>query len=152
MSTYLPITDNQEYRLGVKQGNYHDWSRDLRVEVKSSDTVLGVVYLIPGQEQATYYPLAGWSPISQDELAAALAFKLGTSDMIPQYVPELESCVDEGALKALFESDVDTTEVHDSPVTEPENSSGLVLDAGTDTGPSEAVSFSSSLHRALAET
>jgi len=152
MSTYLPITDNQEYRLGVKQGNYHDWPRDLRVEIKSDDTVLGVVYLIPEQEQAKNCPLAGWSPISQDELAAALASKLGMSDMIPPDVPELESCVDEEALKALFESDVDTTEVRDSPVLEAETSTDLVLDAGIETGPTEAVSFFALLHRALAET
>ena len=122
------------------------------MEIKSDDTVLGVVYLIPEQEQATYCTLAGWSPISQDELAAALASKLGTSDLIPPDVPELESCVDEEALKALFESGVGTTKVHDSPVAEPENSSDLVSDAGTEIGPTEAVSLSSSLHRALAET
>ena len=122
------------------------------MEIKSDDTVLGVVYLIPGQEQATYCTLAGWSPISQDELAAALASKLGISDMIPPDVPEMESCVDEEALKALFESDPGTTKVHETLVAEPENSSDLVLDAGIETGPTEAVSCLASLHRALAET
>lgn len=109
------------------------------MEVKSSDTILGAVYLIPGQEQATNCPLAGWSPISQDELAAALASKLGMSDMNPPDVPELESCVDEEALKALFESDAGTTKVHDSPVPEPETSRDPALGAGTETGPTEAV-------------
>jgi hypothetical protein len=139
MSTCLFMTDNQEYRLGVKQGNYHDWERDLRIEIKSGEKVLGVVYLLPGQDHATYCALVGWSPISQDELAAALASKLGMLDMVPPDLPELNGGVDEEALNALFEPDRGTTEVHGSPVEEPVKSPDIVLDEGIETCPIEAV-------------
>ena len=133
------MTDNQEYRLGVKQGNYHDWERDLRVEIKSEEKVLALVYLLPGQDHATYCALVGWSPISQDELAAALASKPGMSDIIPPDLPELNGGVDEEALNALFEADIATTEIQGSPVEEPENSPDVVLDEGPETCPIEAV-------------
>lgn len=139
MSTCLFMTDNQEYRLGVKQSNYHDWERDLRVEIKSNEKALGVVYLLLGQDHATYCALVGWSPISQDELAAALASKPGMSDLVPPDLPELNGGVDEEALNALFEADVGTTEVHGSPVEEPVKSPDTVLDEGIETCPIEAV-------------
>jgi hypothetical protein len=139
MSTGLFMTDKQEYRLGVKQSNYHDWERDLRGEIKSEEKVLGLVYLLPGEDHVTYCALNGWSPISQDELAAALASKPGMSDVIPPDLPELNIGVDEEALKALFESDIGTTEVHGSPVPEPEKSPDIVLDEGPETCPIESV-------------
>jgi len=139
MSTSRFITDDQEYRLGVKQANYHDWERDLRVEIKSNDKVLGVVYLLPGEDHETYCTLVGWSPISQDELAAALASKPGMSDIIPPDLPELESGVDEEALNALFEADIGMTEVQDPPIAEPEECSDPVLIADSEVRLEEAV-------------
>jgi hypothetical protein len=139
------MTDNQEYRLGVKQGNYHDWERDLRVEIKSEEKVLALVYLLPGQDHATYCALVGWSPISQDELAAALASKPGMSDMIPLGLPELEYGVGEEALNALFEADIGTTEVHDPPMTEPVESSDPVLDRDLEESRMEVARLSTSL-------
>jgi hypothetical protein len=130
---------DQEYRLRVKQSNYHDWERDLRIEIKSQETVLGVVYLLPGEDHETHCTLAGWSPISQDDLAAALASKPGMSDIIPPDLPELNGGVDEEALNALFEADIATTEIQGSPVEEPENSPDVVLDEGPETCPIEAV-------------
>jgi hypothetical protein len=138
---------DQEYRLGVNQSNYHDWERDLRVEIKSEEKLLGVVYLIPEQDHAAYCALNGWSPISQDELAAALASKPGMSDIIPPDLPELESGVDEDALKALFEFDIGTTEVHDPPLAEPEESSDPILDGDIEARPTEAVRLFDSLER-----
>jgi len=132
------ITDDQEYRLGVKQANYHDWERDLRVEIKSNDKVLGVVYLLPGEDHETYCTLVGWSPISQDELAAALASRPGMLEMI-QALPGLDVGVGEEALNALFKADIGTTEVQDPPVAEPEECSDPVLIADSEVRLEETV-------------
>jgi hypothetical protein len=61
------------------------------------------------------------------------------SDIIPPNLPEMASGVDEEALKALFEADVGTTEVHGSPVPESEKPLDLVLDEGIKTDSTEAV-------------
>jgi hypothetical protein len=136
---------DQEYRLGVNQSNYHDWERDLRVEIKSEEKLLGVVYLIPEQDHAAYCALNGWSPISQDELAAALASKLGMSDMVPPDLPELDVGVGEEALKALLEADVGTNEDHGPPLAEPVQSSDPVLDRNVEDSLIEPVRLSASL-------
>jgi hypothetical protein len=140
-------TDRQEYRLSLKQANYHDWARDLRVEIKSNDKVLGVVYLLPGQDHPTYCTLTGWSPISQDELAAALASKPGMSDMIPPDLPELDGGVAEEALKALLEADIGTEEVHGPPVVQSDEFADIILDEGINTSLIEAVSLPDPLKR-----
>jgi hypothetical protein len=139
-------TDRQEYRLSLKQANYHDWARDLRVEIKSNDKVLGVVYLLPGQDHSTYSTLARWSPISQDELAAALASRPGMSEMI-EPLPEMDSGVDEEALKALLEADIGTEEVHGPPAVQSDESSEMILDEGIHTSLIEAVKLFDPLER-----
>ena len=81
---------NQEYRLAVKQSNYHDWREDLKVEIKTKDQrVLGTGYLVPAIDQVTHFDLGNWSPLTEDDQARVLASRLPAGAALPDEVVEV---------------------------------------------------------------
>ena len=139
--------------MAIKQTDFDDDSRDLRVEIKSHDKMIAVQYVYPGTNKVTYCELPGWSPLSEDDLAKALAAKLGTEIEILNDSVATESGVDEEALKALFES-IDGP-AQDIDIDENENIQVLKsfenpIEQATEVQPSEVVSHHSRCRRRTA--
>lgn len=129
----------------MKQANSHDWAGDLRAEVKTSDSkISGTVYLVPEERQEPiYFDLAGWSPVSEDELATAMASRLrpGTTDTAEACVSIQEIGLEDAEVATLLASldDPPPQDIHGKPrsLDTPAMIDGNAGGAGGDDSPAE---------------
>ena len=130
--------------MAIKQTDFDDDSRDLRVEIKSHDKMIAVQYVYPGTNKVTYCELPGWSPLSEDDLATALAARLGTEIDVLNDNVATESGVDGAALKALFECiDGPAEIINDNEIIQDMKSCENIIKQATEVQPSEVVSHHS---------